>query len=112
MIHHHHADEEELYFPEIEKRLGIHSMGPNVDQHNAFLPPLSGFEEYAKDIKEGRIPYRSEEFLERANTFAEPLVEHLYDVRASSYLSLHLAVLHLLFFRKSKPSIRNVSRKR
>lgn len=79
-IHHHHAMEEELYFPEIEKRLGLETMDANVDQHKLFLPQLTAVEEFLKDIESGRIPYDSTSLLEKLDTFTDMLMAHLREV--------------------------------
>ncbi|KAJ7593085.1 hypothetical protein C8J56DRAFT_823131 [Mycena floridula] len=78
-IHHHHALEEEFYFPEIEKRLGIDTMSANVDQHKAFVPQLHELEEYLKGVQQGSIKYDGEMIVTKLHSFTDPLIEHLND---------------------------------
>ncbi|KAJ7573971.1 hypothetical protein C8J56DRAFT_1033378 [Mycena floridula] len=84
-IHPHHIGEEELYFPEIEKRLGIHTMDSNVDQHKTFLSQLENFPHYMEDYMEGvyagTVKYESEVVVGKLNTFTDPLMIHMNDVR-------------------------------
>lgn len=41
LIHEHHGNEEELFFPWIEEYVGIKGyMEPNVEQHHAFAPGM------------------------------------------------------------------------
>ncbi|KAJ7593083.1 hypothetical protein C8J56DRAFT_490295 [Mycena floridula] len=79
LIHHHHSLEEEFYFPEIEKRLGIDTMSANVDQHKAFLPQLHEFEDYLKGIQKGTVDYDGESIVIKLHSFTDPLMEHLHD---------------------------------
>lgn len=80
LLHGHHDSEEEVYFPEIERRLGTHAMDANVDQHQAFLPQLVKFEEYLASVKAGEISYDSTALLNQVASFGEILMEHLHDV--------------------------------
>lgn len=69
-------------------------MAPNVDQHKTFLPALERFENHVKEIYEGKIQYQSVEFLSLIDDFADPLMEHLNDVRSIS--SFYRLILHLI----------------
>ncbi|KAJ7584393.1 hypothetical protein C8J56DRAFT_1053847 [Mycena floridula] len=78
-VHHHHTNEEELYFPEIEKRLGVHSMDINIEQHKMFLPQMGLFEEHLKDLTDGKEKYDGVVMIEKLNSFTDPLMVHMHD---------------------------------
>ncbi|KAJ7623773.1 hypothetical protein FB45DRAFT_1061644 [Roridomyces roridus] len=67
-IHHHHHLEEELYFPEMEKRLGEGALSGNVEQHHQFVPQLEELQKYLEDAKAGKA---------RINSFGDIMVNHL-----------------------------------
>ncbi|RDB16538.1 hypothetical protein Hypma_002703 [Hypsizygus marmoreus] len=79
MIHHHHTIEEELLFPYFESKLGPGTMEHNVEQHHAFLPGLEDLETYIKDIRAGKAKYDSKVVIEKLDSFADGLVQHLRD---------------------------------
>ncbi|KAG6815811.1 hypothetical protein H0H87_011184, partial [Tephrocybe sp. NHM501043] len=83
MIHHHHHIEETLQFPFFESKLGTGSMEHNVEQHHAFLGGLDDTAEYIKGILAGTVKYQGKILIEKLDTFADGLVQHLHDVCAN-----------------------------
>ncbi|KAF5384400.1 hypothetical protein D9615_003115 [Tricholomella constricta] len=79
MIHHHHTIEEELLFPFFEAKLGANAMEHNVEQHHEFSTGLEDLETYIKDVQSGTEQYRSAVVIEKLNSFADALVDHLHE---------------------------------
>jgi len=76
-IHHHHHLEEELYFPEMEKRLGEGALSGNVEQHHQFVPQLEELQKYLEDAKAGKQEYDGALIVEKINSFGDIMVNHL-----------------------------------
>ncbi|KAG6872661.1 hypothetical protein C0995_007856 [Termitomyces sp. Mi166 len=79
MIHHHHQIEEELVFPFYESKLGDGTMSHNVEQHHAFLGGLEDLEKYNKGVVDSTNKYDGKVVIEKLETFADGLVQHLHD---------------------------------
>ncbi|KAG6908663.1 hypothetical protein DXG01_003757 [Tephrocybe rancida] len=79
MIHHHHHIEETLQFPFFETKLGTGSMEHNVEQHHAFMGGLDDLGTYVKGVLGGTVKYDGKLLLEKLDTFADGLVQHLHD---------------------------------
>ncbi|KAJ7170811.1 hypothetical protein C8R43DRAFT_1120546 [Mycena crocata] len=77
MLHHHHHIEETLLFPFFETKLGLHTMDKNVEQHAAFMDGLTDLETYLKAVQEGTATYKAATLIEKLNSFADILIEHL-----------------------------------
>jgi hemerythrin-like domain-containing protein len=80
MLHHHHHIEETLLFPFFETKLGLHTMDHNVEQHHAFMAGLDDLEAYLKGVQSGTETYNGTTIIQKLDSFADTLVEHLRDV--------------------------------
>ena len=75
-VEHHHDTEENTLFPALEKfteKPGI--MEGNMQQHQAFLPALHDFAQYAQNTSAGS--YSSDTLKGLVDGFAPPLLAHL-----------------------------------
>jgi len=79
MIHHHHTMEEELGFPFYESKLGAGTMQHNVEEHHAFSAGFEDLETYIKEIRAGTAKYDGKLVIEKLESFADELVQHLHD---------------------------------
>ncbi|KAF8206247.1 hypothetical protein K438DRAFT_2014008 [Mycena galopus ATCC 62051] len=79
MLHHHHHIEETLLFPFFETKLGLHTMDHNVEQHHAFMDGLDNLEAYLKGVQAGTETYNGRSIIEKLDSFADVLCEHLRD---------------------------------
>ncbi|TFL03953.1 hypothetical protein BDV98DRAFT_590822 [Pterulicium gracile] len=70
-IHHHHAGEEAVFFPEIEAKLGKGAVSDNIDEHHLFVSQLAEFEDYLGRSKAGKGPYDAGVVLEKLNSFTD-----------------------------------------
>ncbi|KAJ7067100.1 hypothetical protein C8F01DRAFT_1079288 [Mycena amicta] len=78
-LHHHHHMEESFVFPFYEAKMGENAMAHNVEQHHSFMGGLDNLEAYLKAVQEGTAVYDAATLLEKLDSFAEQLVEHLHE---------------------------------
>ncbi|TAQ90019.1 hypothetical protein B7494_g1646 [Chlorociboria aeruginascens] len=78
LLHEHHTMEETYVFPMLEKEIGIPGyMEKNVDQHRAFGPGVQAYEDYIKDLREGKAKYDGDKICSIIDSFGPPLTKHL-----------------------------------
>ena len=76
----HHAGEEAVFFPEIERVTGEQGiMHTNIEQHHAFHPGIEGWSKYCSNClnKEEEQRFEATEFRRLMDVFARPFVSHL-----------------------------------
>lgn len=79
-VHEHHDNEEELFFPQIEKVVGVPGlMTANVEQHAAFHGGLETLLTYLDAVKAGEDKYEGKRLRSIIDSFMPVLAEHLYD---------------------------------
>ncbi|KAH8809534.1 hypothetical protein DL96DRAFT_1628443 [Flagelloscypha sp. PMI_526] len=76
-VHHHHANEEELYFPMLEEKLGKGYMGSNIAGHDAFHAPFDEFTALCTKVSKEPSTWNATTFVASVHAFAAPLVKHL-----------------------------------
>jgi len=76
-LHHHHAAEEEIWFPLLEVKLGAGALSVNVEGHKTFGEPLHAFEELVGSLKEKKVAFEVGVFRQAVYAFMEPLQQHL-----------------------------------
>ncbi|KAJ7707541.1 hypothetical protein B0H17DRAFT_1192023 [Mycena rosella] len=79
MIGQHHKIEEEILFPIYDQKLGAHAMDHNVEQHHAFMDGLHDLETYVKEVHAGTTSYKGSIVIQKLESFADALIEHLHD---------------------------------
>ncbi|KAG9018642.1 hypothetical protein FRB90_011067 [Tulasnella sp. 427] len=77
LLHHHHENEEVMYFPFLESKLGKGSMGDNVDGHEAFKGPFHKFEVLVTKLRSGEAQWDLATFRQAIYDFLPVLREHL-----------------------------------
>lgn len=78
LIHEHHSNEENLFFPWLEEYVGVPNyMEKNVEQHHAFAPGMEKFENYVKAVKEGKEGFDAEKVRSLIDNFGPILTQHL-----------------------------------
>ncbi|KAH8656090.1 hypothetical protein BGZ60DRAFT_147869 [Tricladium varicosporioides] len=78
LIHEHHTNEENLFFPWLEEYIGVPKyMEKNVAQHHAFAPGMEKFEDYVKAVKEGKERFDAEKVRGLIDDFGSILTQHL-----------------------------------
>ncbi|KDR72139.1 hypothetical protein GALMADRAFT_1344375 [Galerina marginata CBS 339.88] len=77
LINHHHHLEESYYFPAIEEKLGKGTLSGNIDEHALFVPKLKETENWMKAVQSGQEKYDSAVCLDKVNSFADIMVEHM-----------------------------------
>ncbi|KAH8809542.1 hypothetical protein DL96DRAFT_568659 [Flagelloscypha sp. PMI_526] len=88
-LHHHHATEEELYFPVLEESLGEGHMGSNVVGHEEFQPSFNEFTVLCTKMAANPSTWDASAFVASIHAFAKPLTKHL----AEEIVSLDAEVL-------------------
>lgn len=79
-VHSHHDSEESFYFPSIEEYTGVKGiMDANIEQHRAFGSGLTSFEEYIKNVKEGKEKYDGAKVQSLIDSFGKIFTQHLTD---------------------------------
>jgi hypothetical protein len=76
-IHHHHDREEQVLFPEFEKKLGEGALHGNIDQHGEFgnLPLICMI---WKAVQNGKQKYNGDDFVTKIST--RPSVIYLCNI--------------------------------
>ncbi|KAJ7067099.1 hypothetical protein C8F01DRAFT_1247500 [Mycena amicta] len=92
-LHHHHHMEESLVFPFLEAKMGENAMAHNVEQHHAFMGGMDDLEVYLKAVQAGTAVYDAATLIEKLDSFAEQLVEHLHEEIATLESSKLQAVI-------------------
>lgn len=78
LVHEHHGNEEEFFFPWMEEYVGIPNyMHQNVEQHHAFAPGMKEFDDYVKGVRDGTIVYDGARVTAIIDGFGETLTQHL-----------------------------------
>ncbi|KAK3312749.1 hypothetical protein B0H66DRAFT_568837 [Apodospora peruviana] len=80
LIHLHHHEEEEDFFPWVEELTGVKDiMEGNVQQHQAFHGGLDKFITYVKDVQAGKETYDGKKVVKIIDEFGAILAQHLAD---------------------------------
>jgi hemerythrin-like domain-containing protein len=80
VLHHHHAGEEELFFPELDKLVGEEGvMAANVEQHHTFQSGLDDLSAYVRDCETGKQAYDGDRIVALIDAFGKILSGHLAD---------------------------------
>ncbi|KAF8906785.1 hypothetical protein CPB84DRAFT_1844244 [Gymnopilus junonius] len=81
VIHHHHHVEETFYFDALEEKLGKGVLTTNMDEHATFVPKLEETKKWLEEVQAAKEKYDGRVCVEKINTFADLMVEHLeYEV--------------------------------
>ncbi|KIO34542.1 hypothetical protein M407DRAFT_16517 [Tulasnella calospora MUT 4182] len=78
-IHHHHDNEETMYFPFLESKMGEGRMSSNVRGHEAFQKPFIAFEEHINVLLKDPSKWDVNTFCQGIHAFMPPLREHLVE---------------------------------
>ncbi|KAH8831596.1 hypothetical protein DL96DRAFT_1706022 [Flagelloscypha sp. PMI_526] len=76
-VHHHHANEEELYFPMLEEKLGKGYMNENIAGHEAFHTSFDAFTALCDRVAAHPSKWDASTFIASVKSFSEPLTKHL-----------------------------------
>ncbi|KAG8908133.1 hypothetical protein FRB99_000161 [Tulasnella sp. 403] len=76
-LHAHHDQEEEIYFPFLESKLGAGRMSSNIAGHDAFRAQFTAFETLIADLQSGKAQWDLTTFRNAIYAFAGSLVKHL-----------------------------------
>ncbi|KAG8927460.1 hypothetical protein FRC01_007472 [Tulasnella sp. 417] len=79
LIHHHHENEETMYFPFLESKMGQGRMSSNVRGHEAFHKPFAAFEEHLDAILKHPSQWDVNTFRQKIHGFMPTLREHLIE---------------------------------
>jgi hemerythrin-like domain-containing protein len=80
LVHHHHAGEEKLIFPDIARITGDKDvMAHNIEQHRAFHKGLDEMNDYLGTIERKEQPYSGQKLKAIIDSFMPVLTEHLHD---------------------------------
>ena len=76
----HHAGEEAMFFPSVEKMTGIKGvMDTNIDQHKAFHDGMDLLKAYADAVLAGKEKYEGSKVVRLIDDFGAVLTQHLAD---------------------------------
>ena len=80
LIHSHHAGEEAMFFPAIQRLTGVDGlMDANIEQHKTFHDGLETFKAYIDAVAADQEKYEGSRLVEMIDGFAPALVKHLGD---------------------------------
>ncbi len=80
LLHRHHSDEEENFFPFVEALAGVKGiMNANVEQHHAFHKPLEAFHACFEAFAAGTDRYDGNKLVGLIDAFGMMLTQHLAD---------------------------------
>ncbi|KAK4154493.1 hypothetical protein C8A00DRAFT_42718 [Chaetomidium leptoderma] len=76
----HHAGEEAMFFPAVEKMAGVKGlMDANVDQHKTFHDGVDSLKAYAGAVVSGKEKYDGSRVTTLIDLFGNPMMQHLAD---------------------------------
>jgi len=76
-LHHHHANEEEFWFPFLEEKVGSGCMKANLDAHQEFLDSFEIFEKLVKSLQAKEIDFDVTQFRDAIHVWMPTLRAHL-----------------------------------
>ncbi|KAL2132263.1 hypothetical protein VTI74DRAFT_4003 [Chaetomium olivicolor] len=80
LLHTHHAGEEAMFFPIVEKLTGIKGiMDINIEQHRSFHDGVDGFKAYAEAVLADKEKFDGAKVVGMIDAFGPPLMKHLGD---------------------------------
>ncbi|KAG8953243.1 hypothetical protein FRC04_002653 [Tulasnella sp. 424] len=102
-VHHHHENEETMYFPFLESKMGQGRMSSNVQGHEAFQKPFIAFEELLQALLKDPSKWDVNAFRQGIHGFMPTLREHLaeeIDTLKSSEVAKYLTAEEIREFDK------------
>ncbi|KAG8902888.1 hypothetical protein FRC00_000495, partial [Tulasnella sp. 408] len=102
-IHHHHENEETMYFPFLESKMGEGRMSSNVRGHEAFQKAFIAFEEHLNALIKDPSKWDVNAFRQKIHDFMPTLREHLIeeiDSLKSSEIAKHVNAEEFMEFEK------------
>ena len=71
----------------MEEKLGTGTLSSNIEEHATFVPKLEETESWLQDVQSGQEMYDHVVFLDKVNSFADLMFDHLKRVSGIFFLS-------------------------